>query len=177
VPSQVGVATNWLWVAAHTGRNSCGIQTDHSLWCWGDNSRGAVGDGQSGAAVLEPEQIGIGHLWSEVNLGDNHGCASTRKPEGQVLYCWGANDYGQLGTGDKDQRLVPTAVTFPGQPEMKVGGTRPGEFHTCALTSKKAIYCWGWNQDGQLGQGDQVDRLVPTKVKILPPPSKVSSRG
>jgi alpha-tubulin suppressor-like RCC1 family protein len=85
-------------------------------------------------------------------------CNNTTK----VAYCWGANNYGQLGDGTGLQRLVPTAVsgdvTFA-QVSAAVGGV-----HACGISRAGRAYCWGHNGEGELGDGTTTQRLEPTPV-------------
>jgi len=89
------------WATIGAGYNStCGIQTNGTLWCWGANEYGQLGDGTL-LQRTEPTQVGTDTNWATVDLGGNHegthACA--RKVDGSG-WCWGANRYGQLGTGD-----------------------------------------------------------------------------
>src|SRR6185436_20655311 len=77
------------------------------------------------------------------------------------LYCWGANDFGQLGLGDTAVHATPTQVTALTTTWQRVA---VGTFSTCAITSGGSLYCWGRNQSGELGQGDSVQRTSPTQV-------------
>jgi alpha-tubulin suppressor-like RCC1 family protein len=77
-----------------------------------------------------------------------------------AAYCWGANDYGQLGDGSTSSRTTPTAV---------VGGfsfqsLSAGYSHACGVTGAGAAYCWGRNASGQLGDGTTTDRPTPSPV-------------
>jgi alpha-tubulin suppressor-like RCC1 family protein len=75
--------------------HTCGVQTDDTLWCWGANSDGQLGDGTRTDRVV-PTQIGAGTSWREVRVGAAFTCASTID---QRLACWGSNHEGQLGLG------------------------------------------------------------------------------
>jgi alpha-tubulin suppressor-like RCC1 family protein len=108
-PVQVAGGMNWKRIAA--GRlHTCGITDapdDGELWCWGDNRRGQLGNGDpTRASVAMPTRIGTDTDWQELATGDWHTCAIRA---GNV-YCWGENDDGQLadGTGwNPDAQLVP----------------------------------------------------------------------
>jgi alpha-tubulin suppressor-like RCC1 family protein len=83
-------------------------------------------------------------------------------------YCWGENEYGQLGDGTTTNRLIPTAVRMPTR--VTFTSIITGSIHTCALSTVKKAYCWGWNGDtnsgGQLGDGTNINRLIPTAVRM-----------
>jgi alpha-tubulin suppressor-like RCC1 family protein len=94
-------------VASSVGYESeCAVRADHTLWCWGNNSEGELGDGTTNAEAL-PEQVGTATNWSSVSVGYLNACATTL--DGQ-LWCWGFNNHGQLGTGDTVRSLVPVQV-------------------------------------------------------------------
>jgi hypothetical protein len=72
------------------------------------------------------------------------------------LYCWGRNIEGQLGTGDNDDRLVPTPIDVIASVTASATGVRQvvvGRFSSCAVTTGDRIYCTGENNAGQLGLG------------------------
>lgn len=80
--------------------------------------------------------------------------------QGGAAYCWGSNTYGRLGTGDIDNRLLPTPVG--GDHHFVV--IAPGLDHTCAMDVDGQAFCWGRNASGRLGDGTTTDRLEPTPV-------------
>src|SRR5439155_1217374 len=85
---------------------------------------------------------------------------------GGAAYCWGYNANGQLGDGTTTNQLTPTPVTG-GQTFASVnaaGVPNSNQSYTCGVTSSGAAYCWGYNFYGQLGDGTQTQRLVPTAV-------------
>jgi len=83
------------------GHHTCAVKTDGSLWCWGDNSYGQIGNGTLGGSVSEPVQV-IPSGVSSVSSGWFHTCAV--KQNGS-LWCWGDNGYGQLGNNSFGGRV------------------------------------------------------------------------
>jgi alpha-tubulin suppressor-like RCC1 family protein len=83
---------------------------------------------------------------SGLSVGSRHTCAVTAD---RNVMCWGSNDYGQLGVGDRVGRSAPTAVVGLAD----VDEVSAGSFHTCARIRGGAIKCWGWDNDGQIGDG------------------------
>ena len=81
--------------------------TDGQVRCWGANSLGQCGQGQTSAALLAPVPVGGVEDVIEVAAGFNHGCARTTTAQ---LYCWGLNSSGQLGLDDTTNRLSATLV-------------------------------------------------------------------
>ena len=102
----VQVAPGTLWSQVATGwLNTCAVGVDSSLWCWGDNSRGQVGVGDTRTrytpALVSPSG------WSSVTIGGYYACGT--KTDGTAS-CWGQNSFGQLGTGATTNSSVPAPV-------------------------------------------------------------------
>lgn len=132
--------------------DSCAIDNMSNARCWGLNSNGELGLGDSSvhatAAILP-------NSWNTISLGRTHGCGIHTD---QSLWCWGANDRGQRGD--------PAATTSPNQimPGQTWGHVAAGQFYTCAVTTGGGLYCWGANDDGQLANGDAW-RASPVQAK------------
>ncbi len=153
------------WVAVAAGQDSaCAIKEDQTLWCWGSDAVGQVGDGAAvagGAAGQHvPKQVPTvgAQDWKQVGLMRDTVCAL--RGEG-TLWCWGRNGDGQAGTG-----AAGTNVTSPQQ--IGVGtyqAVRAGAFHACAVDMAGALFCWGRNTSGELGLGNAVSPVPsPTQV-------------
>jgi alpha-tubulin suppressor-like RCC1 family protein len=97
-PKQVGTSTVWLQPAGGY-QHTCAVRTDHTLWCWGHNASGQLGDGTRNDTVT-PTQVGTGATWASVALGAVHTCAL--QMDG-TLWCWGDNTFGQIGDGNGSQ--------------------------------------------------------------------------
>lgn len=143
--------------AVATGyRHTCAIQNGNLL-CWGDNARSQVGDGTT-TKRTSPVTLQPAGSFNRVAAAIDSSCATRTNGN---LYCWGGNFYGQLG-------LSSSAIKFD-RPELvstlsKVSliGTGLG-YHFCAKTDT-AIYSWGFNSDGQLGDGTQLDANTPNEI-------------
>ena len=133
------VVRTWDEISAG-GEHTCAIGSDTSLWCWGRNNYGQVGDG-SREDRTEPVYISDG--WQMVSSGGYHTCGI--KTDG-TLWCWGRNDYGQLGDGTFTNRSVPVQVGQDTWNEVSAGA-----LHTCGIKSDSSSLCWGDNYYGQLG--------------------------
>jgi alpha-tubulin suppressor-like RCC1 family protein len=90
------------------------------------------------------------NLQAAVAAGVWHTCAL----KGGQVYCWGRNNYGQLGDGTTTQRTTPTLVANGAMGNSGVTAVAAGFYHTCAIKSG-ALYCWGRNAEGQLGNADE----------------------
>ncbi|WP_244304551.1 S-layer homology domain-containing protein [Leucobacter viscericola] len=151
------------FVSVAAGNNhSLGLTSEGNAYAWGLN-RGALGTGDqidrlSPSAVLMPEGIKFASIAAG---GGSHSLALS--DDGDV-YGWGSNSYGQLGDGSLERRLLPTRVMMP--ESVKFVSIAAGGDQSFALTEAGELYSWGLNDQGQLGDGTQVNRLVPTKVEL-----------
>ncbi len=146
-------ATDWVQLSAAYA-SACGLRADRSLWCWGWNSGGQLGLGDTTDRTV-PERVGA-DTWDQVSLSGSTGCGVTRGE----LWCWGSNADGQLGMGDTTQRLTPTRLGS--QNDWRQVST--GSMHTCAIKADDSLWCWGDSQYGKTGLGNQLDRNVPVRV-------------
>ncbi len=105
-PTQIGTATDWEAIAAGTSDHTLALKTDDTLWAWGLNHRGQLGDGTL-INKNAPTQIGTDTSWSAIAVGDVHSIAS--QFDGS-LWAWGYNPYGQHGDGTQIEKPVPTRI-------------------------------------------------------------------
>ncbi len=147
----------WIQIAAGEA-HTCGLKADGTVWCWGDNAAGQLGD-----ATNEPRlaPVRVGDLTDLVAIatGSHHSCAIGDKGHG---WCWGDNASGQLGSGSIIPSNVPVAVVGLGHAETLATGAN----HTCATTTSGEAYCWGDNTSGQLGDGSTTGQQVATRVVV-----------
>lgn len=144
-----------------SGNHTCGLKTDGSLWCWGDNGSGQLGSETQTTTVAIPTPVTGQRTFARVATSNGNPtrsmCALT---SAGAAYCWGANESGQLGDGTTTDRQEPTLVSGG---LALVGIVMQGGY-ACGRTSGGVAYCWGANDQGQLGDGSRVERLVPTAV-------------
>jgi alpha-tubulin suppressor-like RCC1 family protein len=141
--------------------HTCGLDTSGIPYCWGGNASGQLGTGGGGAAVSLPTAVSGGLSFAAISAGMAHTCGVTTSG---VLYCWGSNQFGQLGIGTTSDQSAPTQVTGG----LLFRSVSAGDRHTCGVTTTNVAYCWGDNQFGQLGDGTTTRRTAPTKVASQP---------
>jgi alpha-tubulin suppressor-like RCC1 family protein len=136
--------------------HSCGVAMDGTAYCWGDNTRGELGDGTT-TPRWTPVRVAGGLSFSSMAAGAHHTCGLTT---GGEAYCWGGNAAGQLGTGGAQSSALPIAVSGG----LRFTSLSAGGDFTCGMATDGYAYCWGQNDKGQLGDGSVVSRSVPTRV-------------
>ena len=125
-------------------QHACAIRSDETLWCWGANTFGQVGNGTT-VDQRRPVRVLALMFVTGAGTGLSHSCAVTRAAG---LYCWGDNSASQLGSTLDGPVTAPSRVPIVSDPI----GVAVGLQHTCAIRNSGAVYCWGQNDRGQLGQ-------------------------
>jgi alpha-tubulin suppressor-like RCC1 family protein len=147
--------------------HTCGETTDNKGYCWGFDRFGQIGDGTSADQRVTPVAVVGGLQFKRVGAaGANHSCGVTL---GQRAYCWGANRDGQLGIGSNSGLPVIVGSPYSSRPRAVTGGLKflqvsARSNHTCGITTDYRAYCWGLNDEGQLGDGTKNGSLSPVKV-------------
>lgn len=159
------------------GLHTCAVLAAGSVRCWGAGASGQLGLGTTDLAGLgedeHPHNLGddehpgsrpavdLGGAAVAVTAGSAHSCALLTSA---AVRCWGAGDNGRLGTGasadigdDEDPADGATADLGAGHTAKAISA---GGGHTCAILDDDTLRCWGRNDEGQLGLGDQVDRYI-----------------
>lgn len=122
--------------------HSCGVTADGVAYCWGDGTKGALGDGQARISRL-PQRVRSDEAFVDVAAGGEFSCARTA--HGRV-FCWGAE---RVVPGWPQVSLEPRQVVLPAPASSMVTGRR----HACVLDGEGRAWCWGWNVDGETGTG------------------------
>ncbi len=135
----------------------CARRRDGTLWCWGSNSAGRLGDGTSLSRSAPVRVMGLPGAATDVAMGSAFTCAVVQGS----AYCWGSNGVGQLGDGTLNGRMTPAAVV--GLP-MGVVAVGAGNAQACVLLSTGGVRCWG---DSPLGNGSTSSSRTPVQVSGL----------
>src|SRR5688572_11315016 len=143
------------------GAHSLALRNDGSVWAWGYNEHGAVGDGTTARRAVPTQVSGLSSV-VQVSAAYRHSAAL--RNDGTV-WVWGDGGNGQLGDGFYEDRLVP--VQLPGLPPT-VARIAAGFLHSLALTTDGSLFAWGYNGSGALGDGTTTTRTTPGRVEGMP---------
>jgi alpha-tubulin suppressor-like RCC1 family protein len=147
--------------------SSCVLTTSGDVYCWGIRlGIDGDGDGSPDESDLVPTPVeGFSDPVVDISLGIAHGCALTA---GGGVQCWGSNQggfgdpcYGQLGNDSCEWSSVPVDVVGLDSGVVAIG---VGGMHSCAVKAAGDAWCWGWNEQGQLGDGTTENSGVPVSV-------------
>jgi alpha-tubulin suppressor-like RCC1 family protein len=163
-------ATWRLEPAIATGGYHTAAIADGSLYTWGYNFSGQLGNGTHGSTSYPTQIEGFGDDAATVIAIATGGYHSAALLSDGAVYTWGFNGFGQLGDGSTTSRRTPTRV--PAFPPMgaTVTAMDTGANHTAALLSDGTLYAWGENSYGQLGNGTTTDSSTPVKLPDFAPP-------
>jgi alpha-tubulin suppressor-like RCC1 family protein len=155
-PVQVGSDADWLSIAAGNF-HTLAIKTDGTLWVWGDNNSGQLGDGSQFKTYI-PVQIGTDTNWLDISGGDFYSIGL--KSDG-TLWAWGTNFFGQLGLGeDAFSIFTPHKIGLDSDWQAMVASYR----HVLAIKTDGSLWAWGDNEQGQLGDGTTIDKATPVQI-------------
>ena len=157
-PVAVSGLSSGVSAIALGGYDSCALTTGGGMKCWGMNGFGQLGDNTTTDRTTPVDVSGLTSGVSAIAPGYDHTCALTT---GGGVKCWGNNVYGQVGDGTQTERLTP--VDGSGLTNG-ISAVASGAEHSCALTTGGGVKCWGWNGDGQLGDGTLNHRTTPVEA-------------
>lgn len=132
------------------GFHTCAIVNGGAV-CWGFNNYGELGNGEWGGDGVSDSSsavsvIGLSTGVTAISSGGYHTCAIASG----TVKCWGRNPDGELGDGSVADSAVPVDVRGLGNGVLAI---HAGGYHTCAVLADESVRCWGWNANGQLGDG------------------------
>ncbi len=140
------------------GGDSCALMPDQSVWCWGQNTTGELGNLTTNYSTVPMQVAGIPPA-IDVAAGHDHTCAIATT---NVIWCWGSDSFGELGNGTTSVDSAPVQVSA-----IKGLQVSAGEGLSCAVSLTHKAYCWGDNDYGELGDGGSSDASTPKLVKGL----------
>ena len=157
------------WAAVSTGRDhTCGLTTDGRAFCWGSNDAGQLLRSTEGPQLCQLEPFPATRSCSAtplpvlpdvrflaVSAGGAHTCGLATD---RTVYCWGDNEYGQLGADVPERGVVHVAST------LGFATISAGAQHSCGTRTDGSLFCWGRNDRGQLGTGDKLSSSIPVRV-------------
>jgi len=153
-------------ISASVSSHTCGLTVDGTIYCWGENHLGALGDGtfQNNSLVptrvLDPSDGPVRYTY--VGVGGQHSCAIS---ETGKAYCWGRNTDGRLGVGYAGLfELTPVEVADAESGPLTFASIVGGSAQTCAWSTNGKAYCWGADTNGNLGAGGIGDQPYPVPV-------------
>jgi alpha-tubulin suppressor-like RCC1 family protein/uncharacterized protein YjdB len=130
------------------GRHTCGITSAGKAYCWGYNGWGGLGDGSNLSQSYTPVAVSGGITFRAISAGGDHTCGVATDNR---AFCWGNNDWRQLGTGS----VFTTSPTLVSE-TLRFSKITAGTSFTCGITTGNETYCWGANQIGQVGDGGKI---------------------
>jgi alpha-tubulin suppressor-like RCC1 family protein len=156
--------------------NRCAIKTDSTLWCWGYNGYGQVGDGTTTDRYSPVQVSSLGTNVKMVFLGGGQYGDSFAILNDNTVRSWGYNGYGQLGDGTSTDRSSPVNPGLSNVKQVAISGT--GSYNTaCVLLNDGTVRCMGYSGNGQVGDGTVTERHSPTTVAGLTDVEKIWARG
>lgn len=145
------------WLSISAGATySLAVRTNGTLWAWGENNVGQLGDGTTTNRTVQT-QIGADTKWTSAVAGQDHSVGL--KADG-TLWAWGHNNFGQLGDGTGSDRSSPTQIGS-GTNWVSIAA---GAEHSIGLRADGTLWTWGHNNYGQLGDGSTTDRNAPAQL-------------
>ncbi len=161
-------------------RVACACRADGTVWCWGENNHGQLGHGLPDSLSRTPVQVvGIPATASHVDVAGEHACVllDDGTVDGNGVWCWGRNNYGQLGISAPSDHHSPVQVSDLGEKAQQID---IGWFHSCALLQTGDVKCWGINYHWALGNcsvSSDDHSAVPMPVEGISDIIRISADG
>lgn len=170
-PTQIGTDNDWKIIGAGY-EHTLAIKNNGSLWAWGQNLEGEVGDSTMVNRINGPEQIGTATNWATVAAGYTHSLAVTTDGK---LWAWGEDHIGELGNGSSSAVDILTPKLIANNSNWS--SINAGEEFSLGNTSDGISWAWGRNIEGELGDGSFVNRYLPQNIGPAPVYSALAATG
>ncbi len=157
--SEKSFTTSKLMDVKAGGWHTLGLKSDGTVWAWGNNGSGRLGDGTT---TDRHTPVQVNGLSGVTAIAGGWHYTIAMKSDGTV-WAWGYNDYGQLGDGTTTERHTPVQVSGLSGVVAIAGA----QLHSLALKSDGTVWAWGENSAGQLGDGTTTSRYTPVQVSGL----------
>ena len=145
-------------------RHTCALGDDGAAYCWGENTYGQLGDGTTTDRSL-PVQVQTGMRFTQIAAGKTHTCAVATDG---TIWCWGDNANGKFGNGSTTPSTIPVQGATISGSTVAFTSVTAGEVLSCGISTAKAVYCWGNNDYGQLGNATNISSTTPVKGAFQP---------
>jgi alpha-tubulin suppressor-like RCC1 family protein len=156
-PIQVGTDLNWGKYNSNNEGTCSSTKTDGTLWAWGGNSHGQMGNNENNNQYSSPVQVGTDTTWSNVNtIGGGSGAIKTDA----TLWVWGTNGYGELGLNQPTNAHLSSPAQVPGSWSMYSRGP-VGSF---GVKTDGTLWSWGNNTIGELGLNNKTSYSSPKQI-------------
>ena len=162
LPVQVIGLTGITAVAGADENFSLALRNDGTVWAWGENSYGQLGNGSSGNGADRNVPVQVTGLTGAIAIAADYRHSLAVRNDGTV-WAWGSNDSGQLGDGTHTDRATPVQVSGL----AGVVAVAAGKYYCLALRNDGTVWAWGNNGYGQLGDGTTTNRDTPVQVSGL----------
>lgn len=174
VPEDLG--TGWVDIAISNEERDdlksvvCALKTTGVAWCWGANKTGQLGNG-SMVDTDVPVQVAGGKIFSKLAVAPENVCGIQKTTN--KMFCWGANEYGQIGDGSTN--VTPLPIAIDPETSYKTIQTATGNKKWfCGITTTDAVKCWGRNSFGQMYTGGTSSVTTPKLIQNITPATEIS---
>jgi alpha-tubulin suppressor-like RCC1 family protein len=151
------LATDWAQLSTGSYHN-CALKNDGRIFCWGGNGNGELGNNSASGSLVPVQENTAATDWAQVSAGSYHTCAV--KKAGRI-FCWGRGTEGQLGNNSTSGSLVPVQEYTAANDWAQVSA---GTYQTCAMKNDGRLFCWGYGEWANLGDGSIGGSLVPVQI-------------